>query len=274
MTPARKPRAVRLLFIGDIVGKPGRDGLARVLPRWIDERRPDLVVANLENSAGGFGVTSKAMRELAPLPIDLFTSGNHVWHKNDGFRFLTEDGRVLRPFNFPRRTPGRGWAVVETAGGIKIGVINLCGRSYMDPNLVAASPFDAVEEALALTGAETPIALVDFHAEATSEKQALGWYLNGRVSAVIGTHTHVQTADERILPGGTAFITDAGMTGPEDSVIGMAKKAVIEKFLTGMPRRFEVARGGPVRVSAVIVGINAANGRAMNIERLQEVTTP
>ena len=262
---------VTALFIGDIVGRPGRKALAEIIPLWNKNYSPDIVIANIENAAGGSGITNDVMRELSGMSIDVFTSGNHIWQKRDALKILDSYDNVLRPANYPRRNPGKGWCVYKGRRGHLIGVINVSGRVFMDPHQVVDSPFDSAEVLLVKIGLETHITIVDIHAEATSEKKALGFYLNGRVTAVIGTHTHVQTADESILSGGTAFITDAGMTGPIDSIIGMSKKAVIEKFLTGMPRRFEVARSGKVCINGVLVKAYASNGRAFHIERLQEV---
>jgi 2',3'-cyclic-nucleotide 2'-phosphodiesterase len=268
----RNAHPVTVLMVGDIVGKPGRRAIENVLPGWVARHKPDLVIANIENAAGGFGITNDTFRELDALGIDVYTSGNHIWQKKDGLRLLETHERILRPANYPRRTPGNGYGVFRGRNGRPIGVMNLSGRTFMDPHQTGTSPFDAAELALAEIGRETHVSIIDFHAEATSEKQALGWYLAGRVSAVLGTHTHVQTADEKILPSGTAYITDVGMTGPTDSVIGMGKKAIIEKFLTGMPRRYEVARTGPTIASGVVIRIYSSNGRAFHIERLQEVT--
>lgn len=271
LTSFKKASPFSVLFIGDIVGRPGRRAVAARLPLLIARHKPELVIANVENSAGGSGVTSDTLKELDDCGCDVYTSGNHIWHKADGLRLLESNPRLLRPANFPRRNPGRGCGVFTGRTGLRVGVMNVAGRIFMDANQASESPFDAAETCLAEIGGETHVSIVDVHAEATSEKVALGWYLNGRTSAVLGTHTHVQTADERILPGGTAYITDVGMTGPADSVIGMGKTAIIQKFLTGMPRRFEVARTGPLGFNAVLVKIYHASGRAFSIERLQEV---
>ncbi len=271
LTNFKKSNPFSVIFVGDIVGRPGRRAAATCLPRLIARWKPELVIANVENSAGGSGVTSETLKELDDCGCDVYTSGNHIWHKAEGLRLLESNPRLIRPANYPRRNPGRGCGVFTGRTGLKIGVMNLAGRIFMDPNQAAQSPFDAAETCLAEFGGQTHVSIVDIHAEATSEKVALGWYLNGRASAVLGTHTHVQTADERILPGGTAYITDAGMTGPVDSVIGMGKRAIIEKFLTGMPRRYEVARGGQLGFNAVLVKIYYGSGRAFSIERLQEV---
>ncbi|MEK8022670.1 MAG: TIGR00282 family metallophosphoesterase [Candidatus Hydrogenedentota bacterium] len=264
-------RFVSIMFIGDIVGRPGRRAVAQKLDSWAAKYRPELIIANVENAAGGSGLTIDAYKELDDAGVDVFTSGNHIWAKKDVFKLFGSGKRLVRPANFPKRTPGSGCGVFRGRTGHEIGVINLMGRVFMDPHLLAGSPFDSVETALAEVGRRTHVSIVDFHAEATSEKQAMGWYLNGRVSAVIGTHTHVQTADEKVLPGGTAYISDAGMTGPTDSVIGMSKKIIIEKLLTGVSRRYEVARAGEVEMNGVLVKVRYSNGRALSIERLQEV---
>src|SRR5919198_986413 len=215
---------VKILFIGDIIGKPGRQVISRELHRLVDHHRVDLVIANGENAAGGFGITEETAKELFASGIHLLTSGNHVWDKKEALEFIDREGRLLRPANYPAGTPGRGSRVLSTAGGVRVAVLNLEGRVFMN-NLDC--PFRTADRELALLRKETPVVLVDFHAEATSEKVSLGWYLDGRASAVIGTHTHVQTADERLLPGGTAYLSDVGMTGPMDSIIGMRRDIVI-----------------------------------------------
>lgn len=231
---------VKLLFIGDIIGKTGRQAISRGLHRLIDRYMIDLVIANGENAAGGFGLTQEVASELFKLGIDGITSGNHIWDKKDALDYIAREGRLVRPANYPEGTPGSGSAVFTTAGGVKVAVLNLEGRVFMN-NLEC--PFRTADREVAELRKKTQIILVDFHAEATSEKASLGWYLDGRVSAVVGTHTHVQTADERILPSGTAYITDAGMTGAFDSVIGIRKEEAIAKFLTQLPVKFEVAKG-------------------------------
>jgi metallophosphoesterase (TIGR00282 family) len=255
---------VKILFIGDIIGKPGRQAVCRELHRLVDRYLIDLVIANGENSAGGFGITEETAKDLFACGIHLLTSGNHVWDKKDALEFISREGRLLRPANYPDGTPGSGSTVARTAGGIKVGVVNLEGRIFMN---TLESPFRVADREIARMREETPIILVDFHAEATSEKMALGWYLNGRVSAVIGTHTHVQTADERILPGGTAYMTDAGMTGAFDSVIGIRKEEAIEKFLTQLPIRFEVAKND-IRLNGAVIEVDEKDGRAVRIERI------
>jgi hypothetical protein len=254
---------LKVLFIGDIIGEPGRK-MVRASMRGLMERHgPDLVVANGENAAGGFGITPDIAEELFSLGIHCLTSGNHIWDKKEIEPYLAKQDRLIRPANYPEGNPGYGSVVLSTAAG-KAAVLNLEGRVYMS-NL--EDPFRAAEREIEKLKKETPVVFIDFHAEATSEKIALAWHLDGKASAVIGTHTHVQTADERILPGGTAFITDAGMTGPVDSVIGVKKEQAIARFLYQTPHRFEMAKG-PVQLRAVIVDIDASTGRAASIERI------
>jgi metallophosphoesterase (TIGR00282 family) len=254
---------MRILFIGDIVGQPGRKMVARHLARLVAQQKADLVIANAENAAAGFGITPGVAQELFGLGIALLTTGNHVWDKKEAEAYLAVEGRVLRPANYPDEVPGSG-AHILRIGETLVGVINLQGRAFLP---AIDCPFRAADRELAQLSRMTDLILVDFHAEATAEKQAIGWYLDGRVSAVLGTHTHVQTADERLLPGRTAYITDVGMTGPRDSVIGIRIEDAIPKFLTQMPRRFTVA-DGPALLSAVLVEVETG-GRATRIERLQ-----
>jgi metallophosphoesterase (TIGR00282 family) len=258
---------VKLLFIGDITGKPGRRLVAERLPGLRKARGLDAVIANGENAAGGVGLTAGVAEELFAAGIDVLTGGNHTWQNREVYDLLDADPRVLRPANYPPGVPGQGAAVVETQGGATVGILNLQGRVFMT-NL--EDPFRVGREQAERLRSRTPVVVVDIHAEATSEKVALGWYLDGMVSAVIGTHTHVQTADERILPRGTAYITDAGMTGPRDGIIGMAREAILERFLTQLPTRFEVAPG-PVQLNGVVVACDP-DGRATGIERLYIVT--
>ncbi len=255
---------MRLLFVGDVVGKPGRAVLGRRLPELVDRRRVDYVVVNVENAAGGFGVTPEVMAELEELPIDCFTSGNHIWDKKEGLGVLAANRRLLRPANYPGDNPGTGLHLGETAAGIPVATLNLEGQVFMKP---LDSPFQVADRLLAELPADVRVIVVDFHAEATSEKQALGFYLDGRVSAVVGTHTHVPTADERLLPGGTAFVTDVGMTGPYESVIGMRADKVLRRFLNQTPVGFEVAKRD-VRLAALDVDIDETTGRARGLERL------
>lgn len=253
---------MRILFVGDVVGKPGRKALSMVLPRAADLEGPfDFVIANAENAAGGFGLTRKTMDELFGFGIDALTSGNHIWDNRDALVLLDEEARLVRPANYPPACRGSGSAIIEKKG-LKLAILNLQGRIFMQ---AIDCPFRrADEEIAALEG--VPI-LVDVHAEATSEKRALGLYLDGRVSAVLGTHTHVQTADEEILDGGTAYISDVGMTGGHGGVIGMEKEAVISRFLTGTPSKFEVSSKN-IRMDAVVIEIDEATGKSLSISRL------
>jgi metallophosphoesterase (TIGR00282 family) len=259
---------VKVLFLGDVFGKPGRQAVQRLVPKLIVRHGLDLVVANAENSASGVGVTPDSAEELLAAEVDLLTSGNHIWAKREIVPYLEKPGsRLLRPANYPRNAPGRGRAVVATPDGRKLGVVNLEGRVFMK---TLDDPFEAALEAIAALKAEgCRCILVDMHCEATSEKNAMGWFLDGKVSAVLGTHTHVQTADQRVLPGGTAFITDVGMCGPWDSVIGVRKELVLERFLTQRPMAFEPAKR-EVHLQGAIVDLDEATGRARGIERVQE----
>ncbi|HEX3528048.1 MAG TPA: TIGR00282 family metallophosphoesterase [Thermoanaerobaculia bacterium] len=254
---------MKLLFVGDVIGKPGRRALQTILPRLVDHHRADYVVVNVENAAGGFGVTPEILAELADLPIDCYTSGNHIWDKREGVDLLDREKNLLRPANYPDGNPGHGLYVGETAGGVKVAVINLEGRVFMD-NL--DSPFLMADRLLKQLDPKVKVIFVDFHAEATSEKQAIAFYLDGRVSAVVGTHTHVPTGDERILSGGTALLTDVGMTGPYDSIIGMRADRVLKRFLLQTRVSFEVAKRD-VRLAAVVIDIDEATGKARGIER-------
>ncbi len=259
---------MKVLFLGDVFGKPGRQAVQRLVPKLIGRHGLDLVVANAENSAAGVGVTPDSADELLAAEVDLLTSGNHIWSKREIGPYLDRAGsRLIRPANYPKGAPGRGRAVVETPDGRKLGVINLEGRVFMK---TLDDPFQrAREEVEALKAEGCRCILVDMHCEATSEKNAMGWFLDGQVSAVLGTHTHVQTADQRVLPGGTAFITDVGMCGPWDSIIGVKKELVLERFLTQRPMAFEPARR-EVHLQGAIVDLDDATGRARSIERVQE----
>lgn len=259
-------RFVRLLFIGDIVGRAGRRTLVDHLDRLIDRYLVDLVVANGENAAAGYGLTASVLRELFDSGVDVVTSGNHIWDKKEIMPILDQESRLLRPANYPPGLPGCGSGIYETAAGIKVGVLNLEGRVFMK-NLDC--PFRAADSLVAELKQTTPIIMVDFHAEATSEKQALGFYLDGRVSAVVGTHTHVQTADEQILTGGTGYLTDVGMSGSQDAIIGNQKKAAMDRFLTQLPVKLEVAKKDP-QLSAVLLTINEETGTCEKIERIQQ----
>lgn len=260
---------MRLLFLGDIVGKPGRRAVLQTLPRLLADEAIDFVVANCENSAGGIGVDPGTARELLGAGADVLTSGNHIWAKREIVEYLRDSDVLIRPANFAPATPGWGVTTRPARNGAVVGVVNLIGRVFMNSY---DCPFRAADAVLERLREKTPIVLVDMHAEATSEKVAMGWYLDGRVTAVVGSHTHVQTADERVLPGGTAYLTDAGMCGPRDSVIGMRREHVIDRFLTQMPSRFEVA-GGDVLVQGAVIEVDAETGRATNIRRVQRVVT-
>jgi metallophosphoesterase (TIGR00282 family) len=255
---------VKLLFIGDIIGKPGRQAVSRELDRLVDRHMVDLVIANGENAAGGFGITEDTANDLYKCGIHVLTSGNHIWDKKDSLEFINREEKLLRPANYPDGTPGRGSALFVTAGGAKVAVINLEGRVFMN-NLDC--PFRTADREIERLRVETPIIFVDFHAEATSEKTSLGWYLDGRVSAMIGTHTHIQTADERILPNGTAYLTDVGMTGAIDSVIGVKKEEAITKFLSQLPVKFEIAKNN-LRLNGAVITVNELSGKAVAIERI------
>jgi metallophosphoesterase (TIGR00282 family) len=256
---------VKVLFIGDIFGEPGRRALAKAVPRLVAQRQIDIVVGNGENAAGGFGITPELAEELFDLGLAVITTGNHAWDKKEILDYFPREPRLLRPANYPSGVPGNGSVVVESAGGELLGVLQLMGRAYM-PTLDC--PFQVAKKELAALKKRTVAVIVDMHAEATSEKMAMGHYLDGEVVAVVGTHTHVQTADDQILPKGTAYMTDIGMTGPLHSVIGVKKELAIEKFLTGMPRRFEVA-SGPSVFCAVLLELDARLGKALSIERIR-----
>ncbi len=257
---------MRILFFGDIVGHPGRDAVAAVLPRWRESHHPDIVLANGENAAGGMGITPAIAEELFHAGIDVLTLGNHTFNKKEAVSLLTSTTRVLRPANYPPGVPGRGYGVFPV-GDTALAVVNLLGRVFMDP---VDDPFQCAQALIPLLREQTPCILLDVHAEATSEKAALAWMLDGQVSAVVGTHTHVPTADARVLPAGTGFITDVGMVGPRDSILGVKNEVIINRFLTWMPSRFEVA-GGPVIVSAVLLDIEDATGRTIQIHYLEEM---
>ena len=260
----RPSPTVRILFVGDLVGKPGRRALQRLLPKLKTERRLDYVVVNVENAAGGFGVTPALICELDALEIDCYTSGNHIWDKKEGLPLLDADPRLLRPANYPAGNPGAGLHVGETAAGIQIATLNLEGQVFMKD---LDSPFAVADRLLAELPAEVRVILVDFHAEATSEKQAIGFHLDGRASAVFGTHTHVPTGDERILPGGTAFITDVGMTGAYEGIIGFKAPKVLQRFALQRNVPLEVAKRD-VRLAAALVEVDVDTGRAVDLERL------
>ena len=253
-----------LLFVGDIVGKPGRDMVRKGLRGITEAHGVDLVIANAENSAAGFGVTRDIGDTLLEWGVDVMTSGNHIWDKKEAIEYIATEPRLLRPANYPAGVPGRGSYVAQTGDGRSVGVINVMGRVFMlnidDPFAVVLREIDAMRP-------RTRIIFVDFHAEATSEKVAMGWHLDGKVTAVVGTHTHVQTADERVLPKGTAYLTDAGMTGPHDSIIGMEREPSLARFLTGLPTKFEPATGNP-RLNGIVVTADEKTGRATAVTRI------
>jgi len=256
---------MKLLFIGDIVGAPGREAIRVLVPRVKEREGAEFVVANAENSAGGSGVTVKIAEELFSYGVDVLTSGDHIWKKKEIAGMLDEDNRLLRPANYPKGVPGRGWGIYE-AGSAKIGIINLVGRVFME---CVDCPFKAVRQIVDEIRKTTRIIMVDVHAEATSEKIALGWYLDGEVSAIFGTHTHVQTADEQVKPKGTAYITDVGMTGPHDSVIGRKVEQILTRFITQLPTRFEMADEN-IQMNGALVDIDEKDGLATGIKRISE----
>jgi len=256
---------MRFLFIGDIVGRPGREALAELLPRLRTRHEPDLVIANVENAASGFGITDSVAAEIRAAGVDVMTGGNHLWDKKGSEEYIAREPDLVRPANYPESTPGATY-VRKAVGSTAVIVLSLQGQVFMPPN---DNPFHCLDALLEDLEDMADVFLVDFHGEATSEKQALAWYADGRVSALVGTHTHVPTADERILPKGTAYVSDLGMTGPYDSIIGMRQDSVLRRFLTGMPSRFEVAKGD-ARVSGLLVDVDAATGRATAVQRIHE----
>jgi hypothetical protein len=254
-----------LLFIGDIVGRPGRDLLRKGLAALASHHNIDLVIANVENAAAGFGVTPDIAHELFEYGVHVMTGGNHTWDKKEIIPYFAKQPRMIRPANLPEGAPGLGRYVARAENGVSVAVINAMGRVFMTP---LDDPFRVVlNEIETVKAAGAQVIFVDFHAEATSEKSAMGWHLDGQVAAVVGTHTHVQTADDRILPKGTAYITDVGMTGPHDSVIGVDRAAIVHRFLSAMPQRFETATENP-RLNAVVVRADETTGRAIGITRL------
>ncbi|MFQ5654961.1 MAG: TIGR00282 family metallophosphoesterase [Planctomycetota bacterium] len=259
-----EPTAVRILLIGDIVGRPGRRIVREPLPALRERWRLDLVVANAENAASGSGITPRLYRDLRSAGIDLMTLGDHAWKRKDNLEVLGSEERLLRPHNYPIHARGTGAGVVETSGGIPVAVVTVLGRVFMEP---VDCPFRAIDRALEALDPGTRIRLVEFHAEATSEKIAAGWHLDGRVSCVFGTHTHVPTADDRVLPEGTAYITDLGMTGPYDGIIGREKKAVLHKFLTSMHASFTVADGN-THLCGALLDVDPESGRALDFRRV------
>lgn len=257
---------MKILFIGDVFGNPGRKAVKEMVHKLKKERQIDFCIANGENAAGGSGITYVVAQELYKAGVDGITLGNHTWSKREVVNFIDSDNNIVRPANYPSELPGKGSTILDGEKG-KIGILNLMGRVYMDS---IDCPFKAAERELEYLKAFAKVIVVDMHAEATSEKCALAWHLDGRVSCVLGTHTHVQTADERILPCGTAYISDVGMTGPYDGIIGVKREIVIEKFITHMPSKFEVAQG-PVQFNAVYMDIDEKNGKTVSIERIHQV---
>lgn len=261
---------MRVLFVGDIVGRPGRQLLAQALPRYLGEEGVDLVIANGENAAGGLGITPEVAEELFALGVDVLTTGNHLWDKKEIIPFLEKEERLLRPLNWPG-APGKGSLVLEGRQGTKVGVVCAMGRVF-SPVLLDC-PFRSLAREVERLRMEATVIVVDFHAEATSEKVAMGWFLDGKATAVIGTHTHVQTADEVVLPRGTGYITDVGMTGPWQSVIGIKTEIITQKFLDQLPSRFEVAKG-PRQFNAVLLEVEESSGRTLSVRRIMERENP
>jgi metallophosphoesterase (TIGR00282 family) len=257
---------MRLMFIGDIVGQPGRRAVKALLPQFRNQHRVDLVIANVENAAGGSGITVRTAEEILASGVDIMTSGDHLWDQKEVVELLGREPRFLRPLNYPEGTPGQGCAFWKRDGCPDVAILNLQGRTFMPP---LENPFRCVLAELARLEKLAKVIFIDFHAEATSEKVALARMLDGRVSAVVGTHTHVQTADEQIFPGGTAFLCDAGFTGPHESVIGRAIEPIVRRFLTNMPQKFEVAEGR-VLLQGAVVDVDDATGKATAIERVSE----
>lgn len=258
---------LRILMIGDIVGRPGRKAVKEAVRNYRKKYQLDFCIANGENAAGGVGLTREIADELFANGIDFITMGNHTWDKKEIIQFIDHEPHLIRPANYPPGTPGKGHAIIRLNNGLKIGIINLSGRVFLPP---LDCPFRMIDTLVKEISRETTVIIVDFHAEATSEKVAFGWYVDGRVSAVIGTHTHIQTSDERILPGGTGYITDVGMTGPRDSVLGVDKNLVLEKFLTQLPVRFEVAEG-TAQLNALLLDVDENTGKTTKIQRIYEL---
>lgn len=256
---------MNILFIGDIVGSPGRQAVRELLPGLKREFNLNFSIANAENAAGGSGITPAVAKDLFDAGLDVLTSGDHIWKKREIFEIIDKEPRILRPLNFPIGVAGRGLGLFKTNNSAKVGVINVNGRVFME---ALECPFKTTQAAQETLSKDTKIIIVDIHAEATSEKVALGWYLDGKASAVLGTHTHIQTADERILPGGCAYITDVGMTGPQDSVIGRRREDVLERFITCVPIRFEVAKEN-IQLQGVVLDIDENTGKARSIARIQ-----
>ncbi len=257
---------MKILFIGDIYGNPGRKAVKEYVPQLKKELEIDFCIANGENCAAGSGITYIIAQELYKAGVDCITMGNHTWSKKEILNFIDSDDKIVRPANYPVNVPGRGYTILK-ANGVKLAVLNLMGRVYMDS---VDCPFQVADREIEEIKTQTKVVFVDMHAEATSEKAALAWYLDGRVCCVAGTHTHVQTADERILPFGTALITDVGMTGPYDGIIGVDKDLIIERFITRMPQKFEVAKGS-IQFSAVYLEVDEKTGKCQKIERIFKI---
>ncbi|MEK5522732.1 metallophosphoesterase [Heyndrickxia sporothermodurans] len=255
---------MKILFVGDVVGSPGREMISEYLPKLKSKYRPELTIINGENAAGGRGITEKIYRQFLNDGADMVTLGNHSWDNKDIFEFIDKAKNLVRPGNFPEGTPGTGLSFIKV-NGIEAAVISLQGRTFLP---AIDCPFHKAEELIKKAKMKTNIIFVDFHAEATSEKQAMGWFLDGKVSAVVGTHTHVQTADNRVLPNGTAYLTDVGMTGPYDGILGMERGAVIKKFITSLPVRFEVPKDGRKQLSACLIDLDKKTGKANKIETI------
>jgi 2',3'-cyclic-nucleotide 2'-phosphodiesterase len=255
---------LNVLMIGDIVAKPGRKLVEMHLPSLIEQHKLDFVVANVENIAHGFGVTPETADELLRMGANVLTSGNHIWDKKEIMEYIHSENRLLRPANYPKITPGKGHVIARSRKGFKVGVLNVQGRVFMGPS---EDPFSIAQDLVEQMRKETPIILVDMHGEASSEKQAMGWFLDGKVTAVCGTHTHVPTADQRILPAGTAYVTDIGMTGPYDSIIGVEKEQIIQKFLDQIPTRFEPAKENPI-LQSMLIEVDESSGLAQKIQRI------
>jgi metallophosphoesterase (TIGR00282 family) len=259
---------MNILFIGDIFGSPGRDAVKRLLPELKRRYSADLVVANCENAAHGKGITDKTARELFSGGCDVLTGGNHIFRQRGSEGYIDAEPRIVRPINFPPGAPGRGLIIYKTRSGHPVGIVNACGRTFMGAHY--DDPFRAIDGAVTELRRSTSLILVDFHAEATSEKVAMGWYLDGRVTAVLGTHTHIPTADERLLHNGTAYITDTGMTGPYNSVIGDNKEGILEAMRSQLPKKYEVSEDGEVALCGVFIKADEQTGRATHIERVRQ----
>ncbi|WP_227395473.1 TIGR00282 family metallophosphoesterase [Jeotgalibacillus aurantiacus] len=255
---------MRILFIGDVVGSPGREMIDEFLPQLKQKHQPDLVIVNGENAASGRGITKKIYDQLLSAGADVITMGNHTWDNRDLFNFIDQANQLVRPINYPKATPGKGIRFIQ-AGSAEVAVVNALGRTFMNP---VDDPFPLLKQTIDEARRQTPFVFVDFHAEATSEKQAAGWYLDGKASAVVGTHTHVQTSDNRILPKGTAYLSDVGMTGPYDAILGMEKEAVLKRFTTALPARFEVPKDGRKILSACVIELDRKSGMAKSIDRI------